>query len=87
MKKILLLIAVCALTNVVWAGELSEADKKWSVVVEKMIAGGETTVSTPSESRAKLAKDLAAKQGKESTIEKTTAGYKVVIQGGKIAKN
>jgi hypothetical protein len=85
MKMIQLLIAVCALVTAVHAGEVSEADKKWSEAVGKMIAEGATTLSTPSEARAKLAKELAAKQGRDCQIEKTEKGFKLSIQPRKLA--
>jgi hypothetical protein len=44
-----------------FADEASDADKKWGQAVETKIAQGATTISTPSESRAKLAKELASK--------------------------
>ncbi len=83
MKKLITLIAVCLLTGVSYGGELSKADQKWSEAVEKMIAAGAATISTPAESRAKLAKELAEKRGRASKIEKTEKGYKVVVQAAK----
>jgi hypothetical protein len=84
MKTIKLLSGICLLTAMTClAGELSEADKKWSQAVETKIAQGGTTISTPSESRAKLATELADKQGRSSKIEKTDTGYRVVVEGAK----
>jgi hypothetical protein len=87
MKTIKWIAAVCLLATAVYAGELSEADKKWSQAVDKMIAEGTTTISTPAESRVKLAKELAAKHGRECQVEKTATGYKIVFQNSKVAKN
>jgi len=86
MKTLKLLIALCVVSTVVYAGELSEADKKWGGAVEQMITDGATTISTPNENRAKLAKDLAVKLGRQAQIEKVGTGFKVVIQPGKLAK-
>jgi hypothetical protein len=89
MKRIKWIAAVCLLATAVYAGEPSEADKKWGEAVEKMIADGVTSISTPAESRAKLAKELAAKHGRECQVEKTATGYKIVLvqQFNKVAKN
>ena len=80
-------VAVTVMTSIVYGGELTEADKKWGGAVEKMIAEGATTISTPVESRAKLAKEIAAKQGRQSQIEKTSTGFKVTVEQKKLAKN
>lgn len=71
------------LTGVCFAGEPSKADQKWSDAVEKMIAAGTATISTPVESRVKLAKELAEKRGRECKVEKTDKGYKIVVQAAK----
>lgn len=80
MKKLIIVIAVGLLTGVTYGGELSKADQKWSAVVEKMIEEGATTISTPDENRAKLARRLADKHGRKSTLEKTEKGYRVKFQ-------
>lgn len=81
MKKFLILTAVCLLTGISYAGELSKADQKWSAVVEHMIEKGATTISTPDENRAKLAKQLAEKHGRKCTVEKTAKGFHIKVQG------
>lgn len=84
MKTIKLLSGICLLTAMTCvAGELSEADKKWSQAVEAKIAQGDTTISTPSESRAKLAKELATKQGRSCKVEKTDTGFRIVLEKAK----
>lgn len=83
MKKLITLISACLLTGISYAGELSKADQKWSEAVQKMIAAGAATISTPVESRAKLAKELADKRGRESKVEKTDKGYRIVVQAAK----
>ncbi len=76
-----MLIAVCLLTATAsYAVESSEADKKWSDAVEKMIVAGPATISTPDENRAKLAQKLATKHECVSKIEKTQTGYKITVQ-------
>jgi organic hydroperoxide reductase OsmC/OhrA len=84
MKLLNSVIAACLLTAVTgMAGELNEADKKWSEAIEKMMAKGATTITTPDEKRVKLAKELAAKLGREAKVEKTEKSYKVVISATK----
>ncbi len=87
MKMLKTLIAVCFLTSLTsYSADLSEADKKWSQAVEKMIVEGSATISTPLESRAKIVKELVAKLGRESKSEKTDKGFKIVVDAPK-AKN
>lgn len=85
MRTLKFLAVLCCLSTVAYAGELNEADKKWSGAVEKMIIEGVTTISTPSESRAQLAKELAGKHGRDSQIKTVASGYQVVIQPTKLA--
>ena len=85
MKTIKWFIVACLLATAAYAEDLSEADKKWVQVVDKMIAEGATTISTPAENRVKLAKDLAAKHGRDCQVEKTDSGYKIVLQARKVA--
>lgn len=81
MKKFALLAAVCVLTATsTFATELSKSDRKWCAAVEEMITAGPATIATPNENRAKLAKQLADKHGRESKIEKTDKGYKIIVQ-------
>ena len=80
MKRLEVLIAVGLLVaGAASAADLSDADKKWSAAVEKMIASGATRISTPDENRAKIAADLAQKQGRQAKTVKTDAGYAVTI--------
>ena len=92
MKKMPLVLAMSLLTSVAaLAGELSAADKKWAAVVEKMIQEGAEKVSTPNSNRANLAVELAKKQNRTGTIQKTDKGYDVVFsstaKSATIAKN
>jgi hypothetical protein len=83
-RTIKLLLGVSLVTAMTCnAGELSDADKKWSQAVESKIAQGATTISTPSKSRAKLAKELADKHGRPSQVRKTDTGYRIVVQSAK----
>jgi hypothetical protein len=80
MKKISKLLTgcflACALTVV---AEPNQADQKWLDAVQKMVAKGETKVSTHSEERAKLLKDWASKKGYSAEVTKTEAGFRVVL--------
>lgn len=87
MKTIKLLLGICLLTAMTcFSEEVSEADKKWAQAVETKMAQGATTISTPSESRAKLAKELADKHGRQCKVEKTDKGYRVVVEAAKTAQ-
>ena len=66
----------CTLTAM---AEPSQADQKWLGAVEKMVAKGESTVSTPSQDRVKLVQDWAAKRGYSAQVTKTDAGYRIVL--------
>ena len=57
----------------------SDADQKWSAAVEKMIAAGPTTVSTPSEKRVQIVKDLAQKAGRKTEVAKVEKGFRVKV--------
>lgn len=62
------------------AGETDSADQKWKAAVEQKIGAGPTTISTPSEERAQIAKALAEKLGRKSEVQKTEGGYRVVVK-------
>ncbi|MSU59356.1 MAG: hypothetical protein EXS35_14495 [Pedosphaera sp.] len=66
-------------SGVAFAGELSEADQKWSSAVEKMIEKGAEKISTPDSNRADLAVQLAKKHNRTATIQKNDKGYEVVF--------
>ena len=80
MKAIVLTIVMgmlaCASLS---ADEISQADIKWKAAVEKKIAAGPTTISTPVEARAKIVQDLAKQAGKKSELVKTDRGYQVKV--------
>ena len=87
MKTIKILLGIGLLTAMTcFAGEVSEADQKWSKVVEAKIVEGATTISTPSEARVKLAKELAQKHQRQCRVEKTDKGYRVVVEAAKHAQ-
>lgn len=80
MKKLKVWLGIGLLTaGTALAGEISDADKQWCKAVESKISQGAATISTPSESRAKLAKELADKHGRKCEVKKTDTGYRVVV--------
>lgn len=84
MKKIAVLIVGLALTfSYVAQAEVSDADKKWLKVVETMVAEGKTKVTTPSQSRADLAKEWAAKSGYTVQVSKTATGFQLDLSKNK----
>lgn len=77
-SQVFLLGLLLATTAV--AGEtISDADQKWSAAVEKIIAEGNTTISTPSEKRVEIAKKLAQKAGRKVEVSKADAGYRIKV--------
>ena len=90
MKKLTGLLASLVL-SAAFAGELSEADQKWSSVVEKMIEKGADKISTPNANRADLAVKLAKKYNRTATTQKDDKGYTVTFSapanGATVAKN
>ena len=80
LTKIILLTVGLGASGVI-ASELSnEADQKWTAAVEKKIQSAPTTISTPSETRAQAAKQLAQKLGRKAEIQRTESGYRIVVQ-------
>lgn len=62
------------------------ADQKWLTVVQKIVAKGESKISTPSEERVALLKKWAAKNGYFVEVTKTESGFKLDVTRN-IAKN
>lgn len=84
MKVFRILLAGCLLATFACLADTTtttkSADKKWSEAVEKMIAAGPTTISTPSESRAELAKSLAEKAGRKCEVKRIATGYRIEVK-------
>lgn len=80
MKKLTaLLLGGMLLLNFAAIGAPSEADQKWLGAVQKMVANGSKTVSTPSADRATLLKDWAAKNGYSVKETRTETGYALEV--------
>ncbi|MCG3146895.1 MAG: hypothetical protein PCFJNLEI_00330 [Verrucomicrobiae bacterium] len=87
MKKYPILFVGCLiLVGSSVMAEPSATDQKWLTIVQKMVAEGKTSISTPSEDRVKLAKDWAAQQGLAVEVTKKEASYAIEFQK-KVAKN
>lgn len=69
-------LLACALTSV---AEPSQSDQKWLDAVQKMVAKGDTKISTPSADRVKLLKDWAVKKGYSVEVTKVVSDFKVVL--------
>ena len=80
MKKLkhLLLVGLAALPLVATA-EVTDADRKWASVVEKAIADGQRSFSTPNEARAQLARQTAVKLGFKCEVAKNDDGFRIVV--------
>jgi hypothetical protein len=82
MKKFaVLLLGSCLITGYAFAGEPTAADQKWLQAVEKLVADGQKKVSTPSQDRANLLKEWAAKNGYSVQVTKTDAGFSLEVSG------
>ena len=80
MKKLsVLLLGMALLSSVAFAENVSEADKKWLTVVEKMVGEGKKVVSTTSDARVTLVKKWAADKGYSADVAKTEQGFKVTF--------
>lgn len=81
MKRLtLILLGTLVLATTLPALEISQADKKWAEAVEKKLAAGAAEISTPSEVRVQIAKQMAAQKGRSCQVVKTSSGYRVVIK-------
>ena len=80
MKKLsVLLLGMVLLSGAAFAETVSDADKKWLTVVEKMVGEGKSTVSTTTDERVKLAKNWATKKGYSTEVAKTEKGFKLTF--------
>jgi hypothetical protein len=80
MKKLALLLLGCSLAFSSTAlGETKDADQKWLEAVQKMVAKGESKVSTPKEVRANLLKEWGSKHGYSVKTTKTETGYRIEV--------
>ncbi len=81
MKKLHLFLLGFALVVPAFAAETaSDADKKWSDAVEKMIAAGSTTISTPVERRVEIARKLAEKAGRKVEVVQVDKSYRITVR-------
>ncbi len=67
------------LVNVVAVAEPNPSDQKWLATVEKMVAKGETRLSTPKENRVTLLKTWGKEKGYSVKVTKMEAGYRVEL--------
>ena len=80
MKKLVVLFLGCLLTfNFAALGEPKAADQKWLEAVQKMVAKGESKVSTPTEVRASLLKEWGSKNGYTVKVTKNETGYSLEV--------
>ncbi len=84
MKTLIASLSVCVLAcSLATAGEPSASDQKWLQTVEGMVQKGARKISTPSETRVKLFKEWAAKEGYTVKVSKTETGYGLELSGEK----
>lgn len=77
-SKALIVCCLLAVSHAL-AGETSPADQKWLAAVEKMVAEGQATVSTPSETRVELLKDWSKKNGYSTNVAKADGGFRIEL--------
>ena len=87
MKKLAIVSIGFLLTlTPVLADEPTTADQKWLVTVQKMVAEGQTKVSTPNKERLTLLKEWAKKNGYSIEVTQNDAGYRIALSKN-LAKN
>ena len=80
MKKLVVLLLGCVLTfNLAALGEPKDADQKWLEAVQKMVAKGDSKVSTPNEARVNLLKEWGGKNGYSVKVVKNQASYSMEV--------
>lgn len=79
--KTIAIIALASLLTVgtAFASEPTAADQKWLTAVQKMVADGQTKVSTPSKDRVSLLEKWAEKKGYSVQVTKNDTGYRVEL--------
>ena len=80
MKKLAVLLLGCSLTfSFAALGGTNDGDQKWLEAVQKMVAKGESRLSTPNEVRANLLKECGSKNGYSVKVTRTDTGYSVEV--------
>jgi hypothetical protein len=80
MKRTIVVALACLLTlGYAFAGEPTAADQKWLETVSKMVADGQTKVSTPSADRVGLLKEWAGKNGYSIEVTKSDTSYRAEL--------
>ena len=80
MKKLALILLGCSLVfNFAAFAEPTQADQKWLEAVQKMVADGQKTVSTPNAERVNLLKEWGARNGCSVKVTKTDTGYSIEV--------
>lgn len=80
MKKLTaILLGLVFTVTVALAGQATEADQKWLEAVQKMVAKGETKVSTPSETRVNLFKEWGEQHGYTIKVTQTEKSYSLEV--------
>lgn len=87
MKKLTALFVSLLAFSFLAVAEPTEADQKWLQTVEKMVAKGETKVSTSSEDRVTLVKDWAQKKGYSVTVTKSEKAFRLELTSKDSSKN
>ena len=78
-KTIALILGLTLAINFAAQAEPTAADQKWMTVVQRIIARGETRISTPSQERVTMFKQWASKSGYSVVVNKTDLGYRLEL--------
>lgn len=80
MKKFaVLLLGVLLMVGYAALGQPTAADQKWLEAVQKMVASGQSKVSTPDENRVNLLKEWGAQNGYGLRVTRTETGYTIEL--------
>ena len=63
------------------AAEASAADRQWARRIKKLFARRRTSITTPLEHRARLARSIAEKLGRKCDVVRVETGFKVMVTG------
>lgn len=63
------------------AADASAADRQWALRVEKLFARRRTSITTPLEHRALLARSIAERLGRKCAVVRVETGFKVMVTG------
>ena len=64
-----------------FASDAGAADRQWARRVEKLFGRKRSSITTPLEHRAQLARSIAEKLGRKCEVVRVETGFKVTVTG------